>query len=242
MHARQLAVASTARRTSFARPWAQLERASARSREPQARSMNSPGTRAAAATAISWLNLSSATFSQLAIDVDRCSRALASASPRTAQATTDASGGDAERRAARATLTIRHTAQISGNRRATCSSEAGSLQADRCFSWALAQRRSLARAPTHKCPGSSVAHPVSREVFSPILRARTLQRQCKCKWIKECAPASRPQLKRTLAPTIETDDRLRNNRSPCRAARFTPGRRPACPQRPHSSQANWIRT
>ena len=67
----------------------------------------------------SWLNLSSATSSQLAIDVDRCSRALASARPWTAQATTDARGGDAERRAARATQTTRPAAQISGNRRAT---------------------------------------------------------------------------------------------------------------------------
>ncbi len=87
-------------------------------------------------------------------------------------------------------------------------------------------------------PSSSVAHPVSREVFSPILRAHTLQRQCTCKLIKECTPASQPQLKRALAPTIETDDRARNNGSPCRAARFTPARTPACPQRPHSSQAD----
>ena len=90
-------------------------------------------------------------------------------------------------------------------------------------------------------PGSSAPHPISREVFSQIPRAHTLQRQYICKWIEESTPASRPQLKRALAPTIETNCRTPNNRSPCRAARFTPGRTPACSQRAHSSQANWLR-
>ena len=117
---------------------------------------------------------------------------------------------------------------------------------DRCNQIAASVERLLNASCLHarqhtNVPGSSVTHPIRREVFSQIPRAHALQRQSTCKWIKECTPASRPQLKRALAPTFETNGRTPNNRSPCRAARFIPGRTSACPQRAHSRQANWLR-